>query len=441
METHTLRYPFFPELGTPRRGKVRDIYEQEDRLTMIASDRISVFDRVLNESIPEKGKILTQLSCFWFDQTRDIIPNHLISHPDPNVLIVKKCQPILAEIIVRGYLVGSLWRDYNAGKRNKCGIALPDGLKQFDPLPEPILTPTTKSEHGHDEDITREELIAQGILTAKEWEFIKKAALNLYQRGQELSNKKGLVLVDTKYEFGRDAEGNVLLIDEIHTPDSSRFWFQKDQERKEVKFPDKEFLREWMRGKGFIGEGTAPLIPNEVCQKVQEGYRHIYELIAGQDLMQDRQAAAKRLTANLKHAQVISGTFALLIAGSESDRPHIDKICAGLKEHQIPHAVVIASAHKHPRTVLDLIDQYNASLEPVVCISIAGRSNALSGIMAANLKWPVIACPPFKDYSDYLTNIHSSLQMPSNVPVLTVIDPANAALAAVKILKSMELCR
>ena len=417
---------------------MRDIYSHDDTLTLVASDRISVFDVILPELIPDKGRILTQLSLYWFDKTRDIIPSHLLSHPDPNVIVVRKCKPIMVEVIVRGYLVGSLWRDYQAGKRVKCGIALPEGLKQNDPLPEPIITPTTKSEHGHDEDITEQEVLDQGLATKEVWRQVEATALKLYKRGEELLKPKGLILVDTKYEFGLDPQGHVVLIDEIHTPDSSRFWFNKDYELREVKFPDKEFLREWLRSKGFTGSGCIPALPDDIRAKVQEGYRQVYETITGNPLPQDGCSTPKRLVQNLKRTQHIRGVFALIVAGSESDRPHIDKINAVLKHHQIPSAIVISSAHKQPRRIIDLIDQYNESQEPLVCITIAGRSNALSGMMACSLKWPVIACPPFKDYGDYLTNIHSSLQMPSNAPVMTVVDPENAALAAVRILKAIE---
>lgn len=439
MQTTTLRHSFLPELGTPRHGKVREIYTHDDTLTLVASDRISVFDRILPDSIPDKGRILTQLSLFWFEKTKDILSNHFISHPDPNVLVVQKCQPILIEMIVRGYLVGSLWRDYQAGKRVKCGIQIPEGLLQNDPLPEPILTPTTKSEEGHDEDLTEEEILKQGLASQEVWEKAKKMALSLYKRGVEVLRERGLVLVDTKYEFGLDSKGNLMLIDEIHTPDSSRFWFEKDRACKEVKFPDKEFLRQWLREQGFTGEGQIPTLPEEIKQKVREGYTQVYQTITGELLSSEQEVTPRRLVANLKRQKMIRGIFALILAGSESDRVHFEKILAVLKEQHIPTDVFVASAHKQPKVVLDLIDRYNESLEPMVCIAVAGRSNALSGLVASSLKWPVIACPPFKDHSDYLTNIHSSLQMPSQVPAMTVIDPANAALAAVRILKTMEL--
>ncbi|MFQ5729489.1 MAG: phosphoribosylaminoimidazolesuccinocarboxamide synthase [Waddliaceae bacterium] len=439
MERSILQHTFLPELGTPYRGKVRDIYEQNDTLTMVASDRISIFDRILNEPIKDKGRVLTSLSQFWFNNTEDIIPNHVLSQPDPNVIVVKKCRPLLVEMIVRGHLVGSLWRDYKAGKREKCGVLLPDGLKQNDPLPNPIVTPTTKSHEGHDEDISKEELVKTGIVTRKQWETLEKTSLELFRRGKEMVKEKGLILVDTKYEFGLDNKGNIVLIDEIHTPDSSRFWFQKDLEIQEVRFPDKELVREWAMGLGFVGQGAIPTVPEEIREQVRAGYRQVYETITGQRLCDEEGSIQQRVLTHLKKAAIIKGKFALLLVGSEKDQPHVNKITEALDDQGIPNRTLIASAHKQPETVLKTIEEYNESLEPLVCITIAGRSNALSGVVAANLKWPVIACPPFKDYGDYLTNIHSSLQMPSNVPVMTVVEPKNGALAAARILKTMEL--
>jgi phosphoribosylaminoimidazole-succinocarboxamide synthase len=439
MTNATLKSTFLPELGKRKQGKVRDIYEDEKTLTFITSDRISVFDRVLNEAIPQKGHILNDISLFWFEQTKDIIPNHIIKSIDPNVMIVRKCKPLMVEMIVRNFLTGSLWRDYEKGSRMKCGNPLPEGLKEHDQLPHPIVTPTTKSTKGHDEDITKEELIEQRIVTKEQWQQLETISMKLFLRGQEVLNEKGIILVDTKYEFGIDEAGELTLIDEVHTPDSSRFWFKENFERKELNFPDKEFAREYCRGKGFIGEGLLPQIPDEIITKIHSGYKDVYETITGTPLDQPHPSVPQRVLQSLRESEVIKGYFVLIITGSEKDQPHVDKITAKLDECGIPHNSYVASAHKTPHKTLAIIEEYNQSLEPVVCITVAGKSNALSGLVAANLRWPVIACPPFKDYSDYLTNIHSSLQMPSNVPALTAIDPQNAALAAEKILKTMEM--
>lgn len=440
MKQSTLKETFIPELDKEReQGKVRDIYKTSSTLTFVTSDRISVFDRVLSEAIPQKGEILNEISLFWFDNTKDIIPNHVIRSLDPNVMEVKKCKPLMVEMIVRNYLTGSLWRDYEKGVRTKCGVTIPEGLEENQQLPEPIITPTTKSQEGHDEDITKEELIEQGIVTKEQWEVLADASINLFKRGQEVLQEKGIILVDTKYEFGISTEGEILLIDEVHTPDSSRFWFTKDVEKKQLRFPDKEYAREYCRNQGFIGEGVAPQLPAEVIEEIHTGYRSIYETITGKSLESYSSSVPQRVLQHLRQADLIKGYFVLIITGSEKDQPHVDKITAKLDSENIPHQMFVASAHKTPKKTLEIIDKYNKSLEPIVCITVAGRSNALSGLVSANMKWPVIACPPFKDHADYLTNIHSSVQMPSAVPAMTVIDPGNAALAASRILQTMEL--
>lgn len=427
-----------PELGARRQGKVRDIYDHGDQLILIASDRLSIFDRILREPIFEKGRILTELALFWFDQTKDIIPNHVLSHPDPNVMVVKKCAPLPIEVIVRGYIAGSLGRDYAKGLRQKCGVKIPDGLQLNDPLPSPIVTPTTKSTIGHDEDITVEEILKRKIVSPSEWAVIENKALALYRRGVEVLKNRAMILVDTKYEFGWDASKQLTLIDEIHTPDSSRFWYQKDLEKKEVRFPDKELVREWARGIGFTGEGELPVLALEIQEKIHRSYAGIFQAITGNALKEESHEFPKRMWLNLKKANLIQGSLALIILGSEKDKSHAEKMGQVFQDAKIPFFVEVASAHKNTRALLKLLDTYNESLEPLVCLTVAGRSNALSGVVACNLKWPVIACPFFKDSEDYLINIHSTLQMPSNTPVLAAIDPQNAALSAIRILKTME---
>lgn len=431
-----IRFAFLPELGTPHSGKVRDIYELKDgSLAIIASDRISVFDVILKELVPDKGRVLTELSRFWFEATQDIIENHVISFPDPNVMIVKKCQPLMLEVVVRGYLAGSMWRDYQGGKRQKCGVQIPDGLNQYDPLPDVMVTPTTKSAEGHDEDITAEELIKRNVVTAEIWNQIEATAKKLFRRGQEVLNQKGLILVDAKYEFGLNPEGQLVLIDEIHTPDSSRFWFKSEREKNEVKFPDKELLRIWMREQGYTGDGKAPAIPQEVIEKVRQGYRHIYEAIVGKPLLDSHEKASKRLLNNMKKAGLIKGALVVFIIESDQDQRHVDKMTAILTKHHTPFQIRIASLYKQTAKVLGLIEHFNQSLEPIVLVGVASKSNALGGVLAANSRWPVISSPSFDHDSDGFTNIHSYLQLPSQVPVLTVIDAENAAYAALKILK------
>lgn len=286
----------FDDLGTLKRGKVRDVYFNERSLTIICCDRISVFDRILPTPIPDKGKILNLLAKYWFDQSKEIIPNHIIDVPDPNVTIAKRCTPIPIEVVVRGYIAGSMWRDYAKGNRMKCGATLPDGLCKHDPLPHPIITPTTKNNAGHDIDIAPKDMIEQGIITSELWDNIVNVSLELFRLGSHILANKGMTLVDTKYEFGIDQEGVLTLIDEIHTPDSSRFWFQDDPSRT---FKDKEFTREWAAAKGFTGEGDPPEIPVEIQQKIREGYAQIFKTVTGNPVPQTDGNMQERIRSNL----------------------------------------------------------------------------------------------------------------------------------------------
>lgn len=268
-------------------GKVREMCVKENERIIVTTDRVSAFDVILG-SIPMKGQVLTQLSAWWFNQTKDIIPNHLLSNPDPNVMVVKNAQPLPVEVIVRGYITGvtktSLWKLYEAGERNAYGISLPDGLQKNDVLPAPIITPTTKAEAGgHDERLTRQEILGRKILPEPLWTQIEHTALALFKRGQDLARKAGLLLVDTKYEFGL-VDNQLALIDEIHTPDSSRYWTLTSYEQNPDKPEslDKEFLREWFASQGYRGEGKIPTMPNEFRAQVAERYIRVYETLTGQ---------------------------------------------------------------------------------------------------------------------------------------------------------------
>lgn len=271
------------------RGKVRDVYFIGDKyLAMIASDRISAFDHVLPKGIPYKGQVLNQLAARFLDATSDIVPNWLVNVPDPSVSIGLKCKPIMVEMVIRGYLSGHAWREYRSGKRMICGVPMPEGMKESDPFPEPIITPATKAEEGHDEDISREDIIANGIVEQELYEKLESYTRRLFQRGTEIAAKQDLILVDTKYEFGIDDEGNIRLIDEIHTPDSSRYFYKNGykerQERGEAqKQLSKEFVRQWLISNGFQGlEGQAmPEMPDDFVKSVSERYIELFELITG----------------------------------------------------------------------------------------------------------------------------------------------------------------
>lgn len=300
----------FPKQEGVYHGKVRDVYDIDNKyLVMVATDRISAFDVILPKGIPFKGQVLNQIAAHFLDATRDIVPNWLKCTPDPMVSIGMKCQPLKIEMIVRGYLAGSAWRDYEAGAREICGIVLPEGLKENQRLPHPILTPTTKADEGHDLNISHDEIIAQGIVDKDVLEQVEKYALALFARGTEMAAKQGLILVDTKYEFGI-LDGKVILIDEIHTPDSSRYFyadtyeelFEKGLPQKQL---SKEFVRQWLIANGFMGkEGQqVPEMTDEYCKEVSDRYIELYEKITGKPFEKgDTDNLADRIEKNTTEA-------------------------------------------------------------------------------------------------------------------------------------------
>ncbi|WP_116126550.1 phosphoribosylaminoimidazolesuccinocarboxamide synthase [Lewinella sp. IMCC34183] len=269
------------------RGKVRDVYRRGDRLLMVASDRISSFDHVLPRAIPHKGQILNQIAAHFLESTRDICPNWLESNPDPNVAVGKACQPIPIEMVIRGYLVGHGWRVYRDGGRELCGVTLPEGMREADAFPEPIITPATKAEEGHDEDISREAILERGIVDAVTYAKLENFTRRLFARGTAMAAERGLILVDTKYEFGL-LDGEIYLIDEIHTPDSSRYFYaegyaQRQERGEHQKQLSKEFVREWLMEHDFRGlDGqTMPEMPDEFVDRVTQRYTELYERITG----------------------------------------------------------------------------------------------------------------------------------------------------------------
>lgn len=291
-------------------GKVRDVYNIADKvLVMVVSDRISAFDVVLPKGIPFKGQILNQIAAKFLDATADIVPNWKISTPDPMVTLGRRCVPLKLEVIVRGYLAGSAWREYQAGARELCGVKLPEGMKENDKFPTPIITPTTKADEGHDENISKEEAIAKGIVSREDYELLEKYALALFQRGSEIAAKRGLILVDTKYEFGKDGD-KIILIDEIHTPDSSRYFYAEGYEEKQRKGEkqrqlSKEFVREWLMENGFQGkEGQrVPEMTPEIVEKISERYMELYEHITGEKFQRtDAENVLQRIENNVSKA-------------------------------------------------------------------------------------------------------------------------------------------
>ncbi|MBD8387503.1 phosphoribosylaminoimidazolesuccinocarboxamide synthase [Dysgonomonas sp. BGC7] len=288
-------------------GKVRDVYSIEnDLLVMIATDRISAFDVVLPQGIPYKGQVLNQIAAKFLDATSDIVPNWKLATPDPMVTAGLRCEPYKVEMVIRGYLTGSAWREYKAGARVLCGVSLPDGMKENEKFPAPIITPTTKADEGHDENISKEEIIAQGLVSKEEYEQLEKYTYALFQRGTEMAAQKNLILVDTKYEFGKK-DGKIYLIDEIHTPDSSRYFyadtyselFEKGEEQRQL---SKEFVRKWLMENGFQGkDGQAvPEMTEEYCNSVSERYIELYEKIVGEKFVKaDVSNVAARIEKNI----------------------------------------------------------------------------------------------------------------------------------------------
>jgi phosphoribosylaminoimidazole-succinocarboxamide synthase len=284
---HTLKEADFPALGQLYRGKVRDNYSSGDRMVMITTDRLSAFDRVLT-TVPFKGELLNRLTVFWFEKTKEVAPNHILDVPDPSVLVVRKLSPLAVEMVVRGYITGSLWRDHQKGQ-NAYGLDLPRDLKKDQKFDAPILTPSTKEEVGkHDEPISPQELVRRGTLTQKQWDEMARMALDLFQAGQSWAKERGLILVDTKYEFGLDKAGKLWVIDEIHTPDSSRYWIAEGSDERfrkgeEQKMLDKEFFRQWLiRERNYQGEGPLPQIPDEVRAQLAGKYAELVQTLTGE---------------------------------------------------------------------------------------------------------------------------------------------------------------
>jgi phosphoribosylaminoimidazole-succinocarboxamide synthase len=301
---HCLDGTNFTDLGEKYEGKVRDVYMRDGERVLITTDRVSAFDRVLG-LIPYKGQVLNQLSAWWFEQTADLVNNHVISVPDPNVTIATDAEPLPVEVVVRGYITGvtttSLWYLYERGDRRPYGIPLPDGLQKNDPLPQPIITPTTKAEKGqHDERLTRAEILTQGLIAPDLWAEIEQTALALFARGQAVAAQAGLILVDTKYEMGL-VNGRLTLIDEIHTPDSSRYWIADTYQPGggEPENFDKEFMRKWFAAQGYRGEGTPPTMPAEFVAQIAARYIAAYEKLTGQEFVPGEQPMVARIGGNL----------------------------------------------------------------------------------------------------------------------------------------------
>ena len=429
-------------------GKVRDRFDiGYDLICFYLSDRLSSFDRAICD-VSGKGRLLNLINRWWMRRTGHIIPNHLL-YIDQNYMICKKCSVIPLEIVVRGYITGStntsLWTHYNKGVRNYCGIEFPDGLNKNDRLSKPVITPTTKGEI--DEPISREEILNRGIVTEEEIDFIFSKALELFRYGTEVVDKKGLILVDTKYEFGRTIDGEIILIDEIHTCDSSRFWLKESYKPGvEPKKLDKDAARDYIKSVCNPYNDPIPEIPQVEKDKVFSCYKKLYELlIDGNYIEIIKETIDLRKVSNLElqNNEVVKNYYqnhhenvVVILSGSPSDEWFIHKLRTELRNKNIVSLEHVCSAHKKTKQLLTILDGYNNSLRNVIYITVAGRSNALSGVVACNVDGVVIACPPLSDKDDLMVNINSTLQMPSNVPVMTILEPKNVAIACQRIFHS-----
>jgi fusion protein PurCD len=429
-----------PQLAHLHHGKVRESFRVDESTRLIAvTDRLSAFDRVLTTPVPGKGAALNAVSAWWFERTRDVVPNHYLRLIDPNLMLVREAEPIRVEMVVRGYLAGSMWRAYQKGQRTFWGTTLPDGMPLHDPFPEPLVTPTTKE--ASDRPIDAEEIVAGGWASAGQYREMERASRELFRRGTELLAERGLILVDTKYEFGT-ADGKLLLIDELHTSDSSRIWdaeaYRADPPGAEAL--DKEYARRWLLQAGAAGAIPEGL-PPEVLAETARRYDDLCRRVTGATPPEPGDDPERRLVAALVAEGLMKDAFVLIVMGSRSDEEHAQAIAAALEPYGVAVLRRVVSAHKVPEAIPTLAAACNASLEPGAVIAVAGASNGLGGALAANLNLPVINCPPFRDQVDLLLNVNSSLMMPSRVPAMTVLRPAEAAAAALRALNLPRLRR
>jgi fusion protein PurCD len=427
---------FTPQLELIHRGKVRDSF-RVDRSTrlIVATDRLSAFDRELETLIPGKGAALTHMAAYWFAATREVFPHHMVRPIGERGMLVREADPIRVEFVVRGYLAGSAWRAYTTGARAISGVRLPEGLGRNARLPEPVITPTTKD--AHDEEITPSEIVRRGILSQAETRRLEAASLALFQYASSALERQGIVLVDTKYEFGR-IDGALVLIDEIHTPDSSRFWSREDYERDPAKAEalDKEYVRAWLMQEEGRGQRPATL-PNDVVAETARRYRDICRRVTGGEPAGD--GTGEELVRDLVREGILRDGCVVIVMGSARDIDHAKRIAEELGRYEIAVEFRVASAHKTPALVADLASELGDAREPLVVIAVAGLSNGLGGALAANLAAPVINCPPFRSEADLVLNLASSVMMPSQVPAMTVVRPENAAAAAVRCLQRPRL--
>lgn len=425
----TIQKPFYV-------GKVRDMYDiGYNKLSIVHSNRLSSFDRYIVD-VPKKGSILTSISSFWFEKTKHIIKNHMLYAAD-NVMIVEKCTPFKVEVIVRGYMAGntstSLWTHYSNGKRNYCGNIFRDGYKLYEKLDSNVVTPTTKGET--DELISGDEIISRGLMTNNEWCYIKDKSLELFNYGQELSLKSGLILVDTKYEFGKNSKGEIMIIDELHTCDSSRFWLSDTYYEKIInnlspdKF-DKDIVRDWVKKVCDPYKDEIPEIPNSLIENTMQTYNTFYNMISGNkkdfySYCHDKDFIKKDYFENY------SEKMCIIISNSVSNLVYVNKITKALKDYDIYSLDKYFIYNKDNNDILDLINENENSKRDIVYI-IIDKNNLMSSFISYNTKFPVFSYPPIDNKFDMIIN--STVNCADNAPVITVFEPKNLALIINKIL-------
>jgi phosphoribosylaminoimidazole-succinocarboxamide synthase len=427
-----------PQLRRLHRGKVRDSYRIDDRTRLIVvTDRISAFDKVLATPIPHKGAVLCGLTDFWFERTAGIVPNHVVRAVDPNITIVREAVPIMVEVVVRGYLTGSMWRAYEKGKRRFSGVTAPDALTKNARFREPLVTPTTKG--AVDLEISPDEIVGRGLADQAVWTRMQSAALQLFAAGSEYLAQRGLLLVDTKYEFGL-IDGELVVIDEMHTPDSSRIWPDEGYRRspQAVESLDKEYVRAYLLAQAEPGP-MPDTLPDAVVAETTRRYLELYERVTGRPLPVSDEDLRPRMVRNLAAAGVLRDGYVAIVMGSPADIDHARRIRDFLAAYDLLVDLRVVSAHKNGEEIVRMAGEYNDSVEPGAVVAIAGLSNGLGGALAANLNLPVFNCPPARDLSELQAWIHSSLLMPSRVPAATVVHPDNAALAAMRALNLPRL--
>jgi len=445
--SNTLPECFIPELGEPKTGKVRDIYFAGDNVVMVTNDRVSAFDFILPNLIPFKGQVLNMISEYTMNETKDIMPNALVENVDASVVIQKKMKNLNVEFIVRAFLWGSMAAAYEKGDRTFCGLTVPDGLIRFQKFDQPLFTPTTKAEVGHDENMTMEEV--EDLIGKELASKAKEAALQMFARGQDLMAKRGLILIDTKYEFGLDADGTLHVIDEVNTPDSSRMC---DISEWETKYPQveaemttgkyktvtelmkakpalkmKEFSKQYVRDAlldmGFdpATHKEAPQLSDEQVVECAYRYIRIYERITDSRFAfpEVQISPERRILLNLQRKGIIAGATAVIFAGSDSDMPHLEKLQSELSKLMVPSHIRICSAHKQPTKLEATVKRYNKSIEPLVIVGCAGGTDALSGTASYLSNFPVVSCPPDGKNESCLNNPPGSsnayIHKPANV--------------------------